>query len=379
MKFTKVVLSIILILSTQIVFAQKGKTKKAASVLYTYQKSKDSNDLNRALELIEEAAVDDELKNDVWTTYYQALIYKKVYAKNDSKKSELIVKSLKNLNKVLTSEQKFTDKKDALYYLKLSIYDAYNEGLIQYNLAEYENAYLLYKSLIDAKDILEKNNSDLTLKDAEGKDVKLNDADIWNNYAVFCIQNKKNNEAFKALENLVKLNPSATTYSQLIQMAEELNKNDKKEKYTLEAMNQYPNDINVLISGVNYFIGKKDLTQATQLLETAIKNNPNRADLYVVYGQNLDALKRYDDAEKAYLDGLKLDPENFQLNYNMGSIFFNKGLALLQGVENPNSENFLPFFKKSKEFFEKSMKNATDKIAVEKVIKNVDDIINGKN
>jgi len=87
-------------------------------------------------------------------------------------------------------------------------------------------------------------------------------------------------------------------------------------------------------------------------METAITKDPKNISLYLALGSTYDQLANPRDAagndlpkplnyselmnksEQTYLRGLELDPNNFELNYNLGAIYFNQGAELSNAANN---------------------------------------------
>ena len=72
---------------------------------------------------------------------------------------------------------------------------------------------------------------------------------------------------------------------------------------------------------------KPYLSLETELknLETAISSGDNSVDIMVRRAITLNALGRSDDAKKAYLEILKIEPGNFDALNNLGALLMNTG------------------------------------------------------
>ncbi len=87
---------------------------------------------------------------------------------------------------------------------------------------------------------------------------------------------------------------------------------------------------------------------AIKLFNQAIKQNKNRADIYLNLGACYERLNQFDIGEPIYLKALKLDPSNAQFNFLFGKALIrnnkiNKGVSYLEKAVNfdPDNPNFL--------------------------------------
>ncbi len=114
------------------------------------------------------------------------------------------------------------------------------------------------------------------------------------------------------------------------------NKKGDEEKYLSvlqEGRKMYPNDADLIIYELNYYLGKGQFEEAEQNLKLAIEREPDNKQLFFSLGVVYDNLDRKKDAIAAYEQAIEIDPDYFDAVYNLGALFFN------QGVEMNNAAN----------------------------------------
>ena len=245
---------------------------------------------------------------------------------------------------------------------------------------------------------------------------------------VIAFKAKDFNKALIEFESVLKMSPGDTSvilnsaysaeragnsekakqyYSQLISMKYtddkiylSLSNIYKQENDTAKAMNTvragrslYPDSINLMLAEINLLLAGGKNEEATLALNAATKKDPNNQNLYLALGSTYDNLanpkdkdhkelprpKNYEEylmkAEEAYKKGLAINPDNYELNYNIGALYFNKG-AEMANLANKLTSN--DAYNKAKEAFEQKFKDAEPYLekALDKNPKKTEDDIN---
>ncbi len=144
----------------------------------------------------------------------------------------------------------------------------------------------------------------------------------------------------------------------------------------------YPDSINLMLAEINILLATGKNEEATKALDVATTRDPNNPSLYLALGSTFDNLanpkdgnqkdlpkpKNYSEylqkAEEAYRKGLVINPDNFELNYNLGAMYFNQAAEMANKANNLKSndefvkekERFEAKFKSAAPFLEKSLK-----------------------
>ena len=95
-----------------------------------------------------------------------------------------------------------------------------------------------------------------------------------------------------------------------------------------KAVEENPNNIDVIIHATNFYIDKKDFPQAVSTIESAIKLDPSNKVLHYNAGVLYESMDKFDEAEAAYLKTLSIDPAYTDAKYSLGVFYFNRGADL---------------------------------------------------
>ena len=87
----------------------------------------------------------------------------------------------------------------------------------------------------------------------------------------------------------------------------------------------YPDNLDILIQAVNFYIDQGKNEEAEKSLSAAIKLAPDNTALVYTSGIIYEKMGRMDDAETAYNKTLELEPNHTNAKYSLGVFFFNKG------------------------------------------------------
>ncbi|MFV0365394.1 MAG: tetratricopeptide repeat protein [Mangrovibacterium sp.] len=125
-----------------------------------------------------------------------------------------------------------------------------------------------------------------------------------------------------------------------------------------EGFKQYPEGANIVTNMINLFLQTGKTDEAITYLAIAIKQDPNNASFHFAQGALYDQLKDYDNAIESYKKAVELKPDYFDPYYNLGVIYFNRGVAQL------DIANAVPASKSKLYEEEKAKANEIFKLAV---------------
>lgn len=143
-----------------------------------------------------------------------------------------------------------------------------------------------------------------------------------------------------------------------------------------EGSKEYPQESPLLVEIINIYIYKNQVNEAVKYLEIAIARDPQNAAFYFAQGAMYDKLLKPDDAANSYLTAIKLKEDYFDAYYNLGALYYNKGVKQVgiadaipsdqpekYEVEKNKADNE---FKKAILYLEGARKiNPTDKLTME--------------
>ena len=117
--------------------------------------------------------------------------------------------------------------------------------------------------------------------------------------------------------NIHKANADTVSALQLLQAARET----------------HPRDQTILIEELNIYLTAGDFDKALENLRVAAEQDPTNEILFFSMGSVNDNLGNFEDAERAYKQAIAISPGYFDANYNLGALYFNKGVAKVKSAE----------------------------------------------
>ncbi len=300
-------------------FAQKSKVSSALA-------NRDGGNLAKAKELID-SAVDSTnekaVKSVSWakTWMVRGEIYTAVY------KDANLKKTVDNpLSIAFESYQKAIELDDKSQFGSLM-----KVGLTQLSSAYTNSAVDCFKAndykgaFADFEKILAINEFPVYAADEQYVDTTI----IFNT-GLAAFNAEMYDEAIKYYEKAASYGYQGATMYDYIMMSY-LNKKDTVG--AIEALQagfqKYPEGSNIVTNMINLFLQTGRTDDAIKYLEIAIKQDPNNASFYFAQGALYDQLKEYDKAIESYKKATELKPDYFDPYYNLGVIYFNRGVAQL--------------------------------------------------
>jgi len=114
-----------------------------------------------------------------------------------------------------------------------------------------------------------------------------------------------------------------------------------------KGIDKYPGNNSILVVElINFYLSNNQSQEALNYLELALQADPNNATYYFAKGSLYD--NHYKDVVKAgeaYKKAIELDPNYFDANYNMGAIYFNEGVEI---INKANDEKDMKKYQKMK-------------------------------
>lgn len=95
----------------------------------------------------------------------------------------------------------------------------------------------------------------------------------------------------------------------------------------------YPKDLGLIISEVNYHLGKGDNASAEKAINEAIALDSKNPTLYFALGSVYDNLKQYGKAEESYKKAIAIDGNYFDALFNLGAMKYNEGAELMNKIK----------------------------------------------
>jgi tetratricopeptide (TPR) repeat protein len=224
-------------------------------------------------------------------------------------------------------------------------------------------------------------------KEKQGEETPIDSSYLYANYyAAICAGELNNPEiAIKALE---RANKNDFKRYEVLQLLTEQYKNmsatENVEKTLAEGLALFPRDEYFLINLIGIYINTDRNKKALDYIQAAIQSDPNNPQYYDVAGRIYESgFKDYEKAEENYKKSIELDGENWEVLFNLGRVYFNSGVALLEEIDNISDakkyneerEKVNDLFRKALPFLEKALKLNSDanecKIALRSIYYNL--------
>ncbi|MEZ4722575.1 MAG: tetratricopeptide repeat protein [Flavobacteriales bacterium] len=326
--------------SSAFVMAQPAKVLNA----YNYM---NDNELIKAKAEIEPATTNEKTMADAKTWYYRGQIYENIYknsfVKNDKTGAALYPELAEHKKGAVKTSIESYEKAIALGSKKINMNEvkqhhaemskwAYQEGVEHYNEKEFGQAGEMFAKCYDIKkqygqvDTLAAYNAGLSYK--FGKDAT---------------------NAEKYLGECINLNfKTEQAFLDLLHMYSESGNKDAYMAKLKEARAKLPNNQQIIQEEINIYIDSKEYDKALENLNLAVQNEPSNKALLYARGIILDnkqaeqrkngdaaaANETYAKAEADYKKVIELDPENFDGNYSLGALYYNRGAEMLNEANN---------------------------------------------
>ena len=330
-KMKKISLTIlILIVSLSTVFGQKKNIVNAALSLKTSQKSKGDdvvNNLMDAKKYIDKAYNNESTSNDPKMWNYRSKIYLEIAIKHSElddnaifKATDAYINCMNKDKKGRVVVRKWTPEEEVMEGLINCGFKLFNTAIDKYNTGEYEIALKHYNKIFN---IIPFDNQDRLSKGNIKKETIL--------YNSFFAAKKLNDNirCKKILEDLIDIDFSESAiFIHISDIYIDENNNEKALEYLELGRNKFPGDQGIINSEINLYIKLGRTTELIAKLAEAIEISPENHLLYFNRGTIYDQQGDFSKAESDYLQSLNIKPESFGSNYNLGALYFNKGVEL---------------------------------------------------
>jgi tetratricopeptide (TPR) repeat protein len=358
-------LLVILCCSSISVFPQKSKVKTA----YNYYKEP-YQEYDKAKEAIDAAVLDEQSKAMDITWYYRGLIYSTLY-KNEKYGSlcnhcletayEGYAKSLE-----LNPKNEWADEINAIR-IPWIMNQIFGEGVDFFKAKKYSDALVSFEYVLK----ISPGDTSVILNTAYSAELAGNKQKAIKYYGQLVDMKYKDDKIYLALSNLYKQD-----------------KDTARALATLkDGRKTFPDTLSLMLAEINILLANGSHREAIDALDAAIKKDPQNVSLYLALGSTYDNLANPKDAngndlpkssgyneymnkaEQVYKQGLLVDPNNFEINFNLGALYFNQAAEMANAANNIKSteefnrakQKYDQRFKDSEPYLEKAYQlNPTD-------------------
>lgn len=341
----RIVILLISLIATNQTFAQNKNVVSAHNFLGYYQKDKNPDDLLEAKKFIDEAALNEETSGKAKTWAKRSEVYKYINESKDPKIEAIKGNALEELAKSYENTIKFDEKgtyPNAKDGLRFCAGQYTNKGIEYFNTNDFANALIQFEKSISLKKSALNEIDTLVVFNCGVA------ADRGQNYP-------KAIEYYKQLAEMkFKIENDPGRIYNLLALAYKQSKNDAAYLSALQdGRKLYPNDKNLIIEELNYYLTTGKTQEAISNLNTAIEKDPQNAVLHYNLGTLYDnmanpregkapAEKEYEElfakSITSYKKAIEIKPDYFEALYNAGALFFNKAVKM-QDAANAITDN----------------------------------------
>jgi tetratricopeptide (TPR) repeat protein len=315
----KLVIVTFFALSTAIVFGQGGKVNSAIS--YVGQKK-----LDKAKEAIDLATVHEKTKDKAKTWKVRGEVYQAIATTKDSSFANLCPDPVKvsieayKKAKELDEKGRYAKEIDAkLYFFTNSLSkDLGNNWTAKnYKGAHQDAVYMIEIAALQTPPVIDTNS--------------------MYNAAITALGAEMYDEAIVYYKKCIDLNykDGAKMYESISDIENIRGDTAKAVYYLEEGIKAYPdNNSKLMVKLINLYLLKDESDLALKYLTKAIEKEPNNATYLFAQGALYDKLEKFDMSEVSYKKAVEIKPDYFDAYYNLGALYYNKGVEMLKEANN---------------------------------------------
>jgi tetratricopeptide (TPR) repeat protein len=313
-------IALLVALSINIAFAQKLKVGNASIALQ-------NGDIPSAISNIEEAMKNEEslampktwlVRGDIFKNVYETKLYIKDYpnALNIAKESYIKAFELE------TNPKKKNDAKPGM--INVQSYLA-AEGIDLIKASKAAASYVYLKKSVELDEFMMSNNIETVL-----------DTNAVFALVIAGVESKQNAEVMPYVKKLidVKFNEPFIYQTYIDHLIEA--KSSDAEMYLDLARQKFPENGNILISEINYYLGKGESNKVLDKLNEGISKQPDNASMYFSRGTIFEKTGKLDEAMADYTKATTLKPDFLEAVYSQGALYYNQAIELNKKMNEEN-------------------------------------------
>lgn len=300
---------------------------------------------------IDEAFLNISTSDEPKMWNYRAKVYLKIALLKDQKiDNDAIFKAKQSHIQCLDRDKKgrvvvrkWTKEEDVVAGLIQCGYKLFNMAIDEYNNENNLEALKLYDEIFE---IFDYDSEDQLKRGNITKETVLHNS-------FFAARRMKDNKRSKVLlQNLIDLNfNDPSIYVHMSDILQEEGNDDDALKYLSLGRDYFENDPVLINSQINLYIKLNRTDELIDKLSDAIELDDMNDLLFFNRATVYDQKGMLDEAIIDYKKSIALNPDNFNSNYNLGALFFNRGVELRNEANNSSSDKLYNKLKKESEVF----------------------------
>ncbi len=360
-------LAFVMFLMINSVQAQKKNVKNAQNW------AESGEQLDEALKAIEYAETQEQTKDWGKTYYVKGIVYNAIAATENPEFQKIcdypLIKAFDNYKKAYDMNgigpyQSAIDLK-FIYLVNKFIEMAINT----YSEKDYESSFMYFAKSLEVKE----------MSVFKGE---IDTAVIFST-AVAALRIQKYDEAIVYCNRLIELEfggGGGNTYSLMADCYKAKGDTEKYLNVLKTGFKKYPEHSDLIGGIINYYLSEADNSErAFYYLKIAQEKYPENPHYILAEAQLLNKLGEFDKAKEKYKTAIKINPNLFEAQYNLGVIYFNEAIEL-RDIANEIADNAKYLVAKEKAdakfsevlpYFEKSYSLSPDDVGIMTTLKNL--------
>jgi len=344
----KIILAIAAVATISGAFAQKNKVVSAYNYNKAFTRSQKCTELTKGINEIDQAITHDVTKNWAKTWYYRGNLYYNILASKDQACKAIDADALNKCTDSYFKALVYNFKDPELKKLDLEKEDGSDlmkfMGALQSQAKVDDEMYtgdiMMRKFPGLAIEFANKGIQQFTDKDYKGAEESFGksmflsqlggkiDTVIMYNTALaaeYAEDTETAKQMYDALINL-KYNTGGngpSLYTSMYKIYKNEGDEEKALMYIKKGREAYPEDNNLLVTELDYYLQNGKHEEALANLNTAIEKDGSNPIYFFARGSVYDNLKQVDNAVADYKKAIELKPDYFDPNYNLGAYYFN--------------------------------------------------------
>jgi Tfp pilus assembly protein PilF len=310
-------MSVVMVLAVTALFAQKNVRQSASNFL------KDGK-LDKAMEAINTCIQDPSTANDAKAWFIRGNVYLEISNSKDEKYKALdpdpITKALDSYKKAFEYDTKKEYFEDIFTKINWQRTNYFNAGVDAYNKKAYKDAMAAFENAANALAVM--NVTDTTA--------------LF--YAAACAG--RANEKEKAKSYYIRLINGGSRDASVYMALSDVYRQEKDSVNALKTVKAgqklYPNDLKLFLTETNIYLTFGNTSKALENLKLAIHKDSSNPTVYFAMGTIYDNISNdttksesvrkqlFNEAVSAYKNAIRLNPEYFEPNFNLGALYVNR-------------------------------------------------------
>ncbi len=338
----KLALFFVLVTSITIAFGQKNVRQTASNYL------KDGK-LDKAMEAINQCILDPSTATDAKAWFIRGNVYLEISNTKDEKFKALdpnpLIKSLESYRKAIEFDTKKDYYEDIIAKLNWQRNNYYNTAVENYNNKLYKDAMINFGRGAEVLEL-----------------AKISDTISLLNAATCASLADEKAASKEYYIKLLKANyKSPTVYVTLSDIYRQDKDSSNALKYVQLGMQAYPNDLRLFLAETNIYLTFNNTPKALNNLKVALAKDSTNYSVAFALGTIYDNISNdssitqakrseaFENAILAYTKSIRLNPEYFEGNYNLGALYVNKAATINDEATRLPLEETVKFDKLKKE------------------------------